>query len=57
LPYKLNVAVTQATDLAVSSGYIRKHTYPAWFSGKLKAYIENKNYSIGVTRNIRLTFL
>jgi hypothetical protein len=41
--YRLNVAVTQAIDLAVPSGYIRKHKYPSWFSRKLKAYIK-KNY-------------
>jgi hypothetical protein len=40
---RLNVAVTQAIDLAVPSGYIERHKYPAWFSGKLKAYIK-KNY-------------
>jgi hypothetical protein len=27
---RLNIAVTQAIDLAVPSGYIKKH----WFSGK-----------------------
>jgi hypothetical protein len=37
---RLNVAVTSATDLAVRSGYIRKHKHPAWFSGKLKVYIK-----------------
>jgi hypothetical protein len=37
---RLNAAATQAIDLAVPSGYIKKHKYPAWFSGKLKAYIK-----------------
>jgi hypothetical protein len=41
---RLNVAVTQATDLAVPCGYIKKHKYTAYFSGKLKAYIKRKNY-------------
>jgi hypothetical protein len=41
--YILNVAVTQAIDLAVPSGHIKKHKYPNWFSGKLKVYIK-KNY-------------
>jgi hypothetical protein len=40
---RLNVAVTQAIDLAVPSGHINKHKYYAWFSGKLKAYIK-RNY-------------
>jgi hypothetical protein len=40
---RLNVAVTQAIDLAVPSGYSKKHNYPAWFSAKLEAYIK-KNY-------------
>jgi hypothetical protein len=39
---RLNVAVTQTIDLAVPSGYIKKHKYPAWFSGKLKVYIKRK---------------
>jgi hypothetical protein len=39
---RLNVAVTQAIDLAIPSGYIKKHKYPAWFSGKLKARIKKK---------------
>jgi hypothetical protein len=26
-------------DLAAPSGHIKKHKYPAWFSGKLKAYL------------------
>jgi hypothetical protein len=38
-----DVTVTQAIDLAVLSGHIKKHKCPAWFSGKLKAYIKNKN--------------
>jgi hypothetical protein len=37
---RLNVAVTQAIDLAVPSG----HKYPTWFSGKLIACIKKKNY-------------
>jgi hypothetical protein len=37
------VDVTKTTDLAVLSGYIKKHKYPAWFSEKLKIYIK-KNY-------------
>jgi hypothetical protein len=37
---RLNVAVTQAIDLAVPRGHIKKHKYPAW----LKAYIKKKNY-------------
>jgi hypothetical protein len=41
---RLNAVVTQATDLAPPSGYIKKHKYPAWFSGKLKACIKKKNY-------------
>jgi hypothetical protein len=41
---RLNYAVTQAIDLAVPYGYIKKHKYPAWFSGKLKDYIKNKKY-------------
>jgi hypothetical protein len=41
---RLNIAVTRAIDLAVPSGYIKKHTYPAWFSGKLKVNIKKKNY-------------
>jgi hypothetical protein len=41
---RLNFAVIQAIDLAVPSGHIKKHKYPAWCSGKLKAYIKNKNY-------------
>jgi hypothetical protein len=30
--YRLNVAVTEAIDLAVPSGYIRKHKYPTEFT-------------------------
>jgi hypothetical protein len=41
---RLNVAVSQTLDLAVPCGQIKKHKYPAWFSGKLKAFIEKKNY-------------
>jgi hypothetical protein len=41
---RLNHAVTKAIDLAVPYGYIKKHKYPAWFSGKLKAYINKNNY-------------
>jgi hypothetical protein len=41
---RLNVVVTQALDLAVPSGHIKKHKYSAWFSGKLKTYIKKKNY-------------
>jgi hypothetical protein len=37
-------AVAKATDLAVPSGYIKKHKYLAWFSGKLKVNIKKKNY-------------
>jgi hypothetical protein len=51
----LNVAVTQATDLALPSGYIKMYIYSALFSGKLKAYIKEKNYFIDVTRSIRLS--
>jgi hypothetical protein len=40
---KLNVDVTKSTDLAVLSGYIKKHKYPVWFSEKLKTFIK-KNY-------------
>lgn len=40
---RLNVDVTKPTDLAVLSGYIKKHKYPSWFSEKLKTYIR-KNY-------------
>jgi hypothetical protein len=40
--HRLNHA--QAIDLAVPYGYVKKHKYPAWFSGKLKAYIKKKNY-------------
>jgi hypothetical protein len=40
---RLNVAVTLVIDLAVPSGYIKQHKYPAWFSGKVKAYIKNNN--------------
>jgi hypothetical protein len=36
---RLNVAVTQAVDSAVPSGYIKKHKYPAWISVKLIACI------------------
>jgi hypothetical protein len=39
---RLNVGVTQAIRSAVSSGYIEKHKYSAWFSGKCKAYIKEK---------------
>jgi hypothetical protein len=39
---RLNFAVTQAIDLAVPSGHIKKHKYPDWFSGKLKTYIKKK---------------
>jgi hypothetical protein len=39
----VNVAVTKTTDLAVLSGYIKKHKYPAWFYEILKTYIK-KNY-------------
>jgi hypothetical protein len=42
---RLSVVVTQATDLATPSGHIKKHKYPAWFSGKLKAYIKKKNWN------------
>jgi hypothetical protein len=28
---RLNLAVIQAIDLAVPSGHIKKHKYPAWF--------------------------
>jgi hypothetical protein len=38
------LAVTQAIDLAVPSGYIKKHKYSALFSGKLEAYIKNNYY-------------
>jgi hypothetical protein len=41
---RLNVAVTEAIDLAAPSGYIKKHKYPVWFSGKLNAYIKNIFY-------------
>jgi hypothetical protein len=41
---RLNFAVTQAIDLAVPSGHIKKHKYPDRFSGKLKTYIKKKNY-------------
>jgi hypothetical protein len=39
---RLNVAVIQAIDLAVPSGYIKAHKYSAWFCGKLNAYIKKK---------------
>jgi hypothetical protein len=29
---RLNAAVTQAIDLAVLSGHIKKHEYRTWFS-------------------------
>jgi hypothetical protein len=41
---RLNAAVTQAIDIAVPSGYIKKRKYPAWFSGTLTAYMEKKIY-------------
>jgi hypothetical protein len=44
---RLNVAVTQAIDLAVPSGYIKKHKYPACFSGKLKTCIKKNDYFYG----------
>jgi hypothetical protein len=47
----VDAAVTQAIDLAVPSGYIKKYKYPAWFSGKLQTYI--KKTFIDVTRSIR----
>jgi hypothetical protein len=40
---RLNVAVSQAIDLAIPSGYIKKHKNPAWFSKELKDCIK-KNY-------------
>jgi hypothetical protein len=52
---RLNVAVTQAIDLAIPCGYIKKYKYPVWFSGKLKSYIKKKKRFIDVTRCIRLT--
>jgi hypothetical protein len=52
---RLNVAVTQATDLALPSGYIKMYIYTALFSGKSKACIKKRNHFIDVTRNIRLT--
>jgi hypothetical protein len=41
---RLNFSVTQAIDLAVPSGHIKKHKYPDWFSGKLENDIKKKNY-------------
>jgi hypothetical protein len=41
---RLNVAVNQAIGLTVPFGYIKKHKYSAWFSGKLKAYIKKNNF-------------
>jgi hypothetical protein len=35
---RLNAAVTQAIDLAVLSGHIKKHKYCTWFSANWKAY-------------------
>jgi hypothetical protein len=49
---RLNIAVTQAIDLAVSSGYTKKDKYPALFSGILNAYNKKKNYFKDVTRSI-----
>jgi hypothetical protein len=37
------------------SGHIKKHKYPAQFSGKLKAYIKRKFIFIDFTRSLRLT--
>jgi hypothetical protein len=39
-----NAAVTLAIDLAVPSGYIKKHVYPTRLCVKLKTYIKKKNY-------------
>jgi hypothetical protein len=51
---RLNVAVIHAIDLALPSGYIKKHKYPAWFSRKLKAYIK-KNYEYFYRRYMKYT--
>jgi hypothetical protein len=54
---RVNVAVTQAIYFAVTSGYIQGHKCPAWFSGKLKAYIKTRISVIDVTRSTRVTVL
>jgi hypothetical protein len=53
----LNVALTLAVDLAVPSGHIKKHKYPAWFSGKLNAYIKKNIIFMGVKRCLNRLFL
>ncbi|PNF19791.1 hypothetical protein B7P43_G14658 [Cryptotermes secundus] len=41
---QLNIAVMQAINLAVPSGWVKKRKYPIWFSGRLIAYVKRKNY-------------
>jgi hypothetical protein len=53
---RVDVAVTQAVDLALPSGYIKMHKYPARFTGKLNAYIKRTIIFIDVTRSIRLFY-
>jgi hypothetical protein len=40
----VDAAVAQAINLAVPSGYVTKHKYPIWFSGRLRSYIKKKHY-------------
>jgi hypothetical protein len=52
---RLNVAVTEAIYLAVPSGQIIRHKYPAWLSGKLKVTLQRKIIFTDVIRSLRLT--
>jgi hypothetical protein len=37
---RIKPAVTEAMDMAIPFGWIRKNKYPSWFSGKLKFCIK-----------------
>jgi hypothetical protein len=39
---RLNVAVTEATDLTIHSACMRKHKFPTRFSGKLKLCVNTE---------------
>lgn len=41
---RLNDVIIKAINLAVPIGRVSKHKYPAWFSSRLKTYINKKNY-------------
>jgi hypothetical protein len=48
---RLNVSLTQDTDLAIPSEDTKKHKYPPRFSGKLKCYTNSKIIVIHVSRS------